>query len=1040
MRSLGRFLGIRPGEARLAATLAALFAVLEAGRGLGEIAAGTLFLSRVGAAYLPYLFVALGLLSMVFALGYGTGLGMFRRRSFLVSVIAGFAALLLAERLVLAVVGQPILPVLWLTTNIAGGLLTTIAWTVAGSTVDARQAKRLFPICTSAAIAGGFAGTLASGPLARVVGVETLVVLFAALLLVAGALAARALGRAAAPLAPVVRSRAAVVTQVRAGFDDVRRSSLMRLVALAYVLFALLLYPIQFVFETSLSAAYKEADLAATLGLLSAAVTAASFLLSITVANRFYARFGITAATLALPIVYMAGFGLWIAQFSLATAVTVRFMQQVTQRGLSNAAWSAMFNVIPVERRAQVLAFVDGIPSQLGTTISGLLLLVAGALLTPTQTFAMGVLIALTATWVVLQIRRRYGNALLQALRSGRGEQVLEGGPGLAAVGGEPQLREALQAAVAAEGAGVRRLAAELLGRVGDAGSQDVLLQAADDAEAEVRRAALDALAAIAPDGRSMERAIARLEDPDPSVRAAAVRVITARDGSSLAGNAALLADPSPLVRAELAVALATSGNAAGCRSILEALAADEDAGARVAALVAAARVGDPLPASFIARSLSDPSPMVRASAVTALGSRAGPAAAAGDGAGDGPDDAGTLTEPLIAALDDGALPVRRAASAVLAQRTWEPRSTAAVLRVLATGSERAQVAALGALAGNLTRARAPVRAWALGQVDRALELRRWSAALAGREAAGQGVPTPPAGAQDDGTSAFLRFLVERRVHRIEERLLGAVAALGAPEADGPIRRSLRSPSPDTRAQAVEALEALGDRELGRAIVGLLEAEPEVRSTDPASALETLGEDPDPWIRMLALRARAARLARDWRMINERTAADPDPVVRAGTTRVADPGEPAMPATTRTLGEIERMLFLRRVPLFAQLDPEDLQRVAAAAVERTYAAGEALVREGEAGDELIVIVDGSVQVMRATDDGAERLIRAYGPGDHIGELAVLRDRPRAATVIADEDGVRGLVIAGEPLRAILHERPEAAMAMLATLADRISAQ
>jgi CRP-like cAMP-binding protein len=87
----------------------------------------------------------------------------------------------------------------------------------------------------------------------------------------------------------------------------------------------------------------------------------------------------------------------------------------------------------------------------------------------------------------------------------------------------------------------------------------------------------------------------------------------------------------------------------------------------------------------------------------------------------------------------------------------------------------------------------------------------------------------------------------------------------------------------------------------------------------------------------------------------------------------------------------------------------------------------------------VVIVEGGVRVVRGDGPDA-RLIRTYGPGDHIGELAVLRDRPRAATVIAGDDGMRGLVIGGEGLRAILEERPEAAMAMLGTLAERISEQ
>ena len=65
-------------------------------------------------------------------------------------------------------------------------------------------------------------------------------------------------------------------------------------------------------------------------------------------------------------------------------------------------------------------------------------------------------------------------------------------------------------------------------------------------------------------------------------------------------------------------------------------------------------------------------------------------------------------------------------------------------------------------------------------------------------------------------------------------------------------------------------------------------------------------------------------------------------------------------------------------------------------------------------------------------------IRTYGEGDHIGELAVLRVAPRAATVVADAGGVRGLRISGAAVEALLRERPDAAMAMLATLAERIS--
>jgi CRP-like cAMP-binding protein len=89
---------------------------------------------------------------------------------------------------------------------------------------------------------------------------------------------------------------------------------------------------------------------------------------------------------------------------------------------------------------------------------------------------------------------------------------------------------------------------------------------------------------------------------------------------------------------------------------------------------------------------------------------------------------------------------------------------------------------------------------------------------------------------------------------------------------------------------------------------------------------------------------------------------------------------------------------------------------------------------------MMIIIEGTVRVVRSDDGGEERKLVGYGAGDHIGELAVLREQPRAATVLAEEPGVRGLVIEGEGVMAILRERPEAAMAMLATLAERIGRQ
>ena len=256
------------------------------------------------------------------------------------------------------------------------------------------------------------------------------------------------------------------MADLRVGFDTVARSPLMRLVAVAYVLLAILLFSVSFPFLIAASREFPDkVELATALGLLSTAVTATSFVLSLVVANRLYARFGISAGALLQPIVYVLGFATWLLQFSFATAAAFRFGQQVTQRGISNAAWSAFYNVVPADRRAQVLGFIDGVPGQVGTVLSGILLLLTAGLSGLEPVFWLGIGTAVIATLVVIQIRRRYAESLLTALRSGLAEQVLEGGPGLPAALDRPDVRGVLLTALSDADPHTRRLGVALLGR-----------------------------------------------------------------------------------------------------------------------------------------------------------------------------------------------------------------------------------------------------------------------------------------------------------------------------------------------------------------------------------------------------------------------------------------------------------------------------------------------------------------------------------------------------------------------------------------------
>jgi HEAT repeat protein len=1023
MNRVARALAVRPGEGRLVALLALAFAAAEAGRGLGEVAVTTLGLDAVGPTILPPLYIGLGTVGLVATLGYGAIVARATGDRVVPAVLLVIAAILTVEGFATVSGSVGVYAVAWVSVFTAGALLTTILWTVAGATFHARQARRLFSLCTSAAIGGGFVGLLSAGPLAALIGPSSIIVGYG-LLLVVSAVALVRLRPRLRPVTDAHGTRMGALGALRAGASDVARSPLMRLVAVAYVLFAILLNAMQYPFSGAMTAAFPgRAELATALGLFAAAVTAVSFLMASLVANRLYARLGVVTVALLLPLAYLLGFGVWFVAFGIGTAIGVKFTQEVTQRGLSNTAWNAFFSVVPASRRGQVRAFIDGVPGQVGTVIAGVFLVIASAF-SNDQLFAVGVIASLACLVVVWMIRRRYAASLVATLRGGLAEQVLEGGPGLVALTRSPGVVTDLRAALKAERPGERRLAVELLGRIATRDVADDLLPMLADPDRGVRLATLDALAVTA-DEEALPGIASVIDDPDPEVRVRAVRTATALDGRSGAPwlddavSGRLKIDADPRVRAELAVAWCGTARHDAGRLLLEDLVAADDRATQVAGLGGVARLGGAAPIVSIKPLLSAADATVRAAAVEALGAL---------------DATPAIDDQLIAALADPAPSVGLAAARGLRARSPVPEG---VLRTLVEGSEMAQDAALEAIDSEDVETHDRLITWSVGQVRRATYLRRQVVLL---EAAVDAEVVGDDHAVASASTAYLAFLLRRRSLGIEARLLRALAILGAPEASGLIRRSLRADDVETRAQAIEALDALGDGRLSRAVVRLLDSEPEVAdgpAPDVINVARGLIDDRDAWVRALAIRTLGAHLAVEGRAVTATALGDVDPIVRMSLRGVL-PVELPVPETRATLDELERMLFLRGVPLFMTLAPEDLQRLAATTVERAYAAGEALVREGDLGDELIVIVEGSVQVVRDID-GERRLIRRYQKGDHIGELAVLREGRRTATVVADPPGVRGLVLGGEAVKAILRERPEAAMAMLGTLADRISA-
>jgi CRP/FNR family transcriptional regulator, cyclic AMP receptor protein len=128
---------------------------------------------------------------------------------------------------------------------------------------------------------------------------------------------------------------------------------------------------------------------------------------------------------------------------------------------------------------------------------------------------------------------------------------------------------------------------------------------------------------------------------------------------------------------------------------------------------------------------------------------------------------------------------------------------------------------------------------------------------------------------------------------------------------------------------------------------------------------------------------------------------------------------------------------LARVDLFAGLDKKDLQLLAGACQERKYRAGSTLIKQGDTGVGLYVITGGTVHITKAADpDRAEIDLGTAGPGNVLGEMSLLDDLPRSATVTAVDD-VTALLLPVWEFRTTLRNQPNIALRLLTTLSRRL---
>jgi CRP-like cAMP-binding protein len=136
-------------------------------------------------------------------------------------------------------------------------------------------------------------------------------------------------------------------------------------------------------------------------------------------------------------------------------------------------------------------------------------------------------------------------------------------------------------------------------------------------------------------------------------------------------------------------------------------------------------------------------------------------------------------------------------------------------------------------------------------------------------------------------------------------------------------------------------------------------------------------------------------------------------------------------ARATVLRKNRKVELIRKVPLFSGCSKKELERISMIADEIDFRSGKTLIKEGTAGREFFVLADGTAEISRKG-----KRIDTAGPGEFFGEMALLTDQPRNATVTTTSD-VDALVITAASFRTLVESNPLIALKVMRAVADRL---
>ncbi len=1052
---LGRLLKVEPEEMAVFLWSALLLFLIRNSNIIFNNFAETTFLKRFGVQYLPLVYMANSIVTF-FIMGLMTGI-MKRLPSarLMVRLLLLAGGLVASLRLVVGLDFDLIYPALFLLKAQFEGLLALVFWNLANDLFNTRQSKRIFPLITAGGVIGAIVGSFGTPPLARLIQLNNLMLVY----LLTTSLGALVVWRML-NLFPALGlgegrkkkggKRSSLVAEIKQVIPLLRQSTLVKILVLITFLPNVIIPIMNYQFNFAVNQTFAtEGGMIEFFGYFRGGLNIVSLIILLFV-GKLYSRWGLPVALMFHPCNYVLAFLAFFFRFDVFSAMYARLSTRVIRMTINNPARDILMGLFPPEYRPLLRPFLRGTVVRLALLLgSGFIMLFEGRL-HPKYLSLVGVVFG--SLWIAstVWLKRAYPGILLDLISRNLIDLKYLQEAELGHIFQDKRAQEDLvRACLETQG----RPCVEYAEMMKAHQVPDWPLHLLEVIQRRDEQTVLELLPLLPPEAGPPAIVVFRkLAHPEKPRLSAALARSAARLPPSVSGEflrELYQQHPSLEVKA-WALAGLYHRDPEGYGRVIDAWLASDDQQELIAGIIAAGGSGRaeyiPTLRALWERQDEELAPHI----LMALARLQDPG----------------LDDLVISHLrrDPASVPVEVLESVDLHQ----PDAVRAFIHLLAGPNRRLRRLArnrlldtpdisLGVIIESLALPNRRIRRGLFEIMERLHISRRDMVAFVRSQlesaynylARAAALAQLPPGPELELLRDHFREKAALRV----DNILRVLAAQDQSDHMRIVLRGLSSRDSRLRANALEALDTMVGRELSTAMVPLLEdqdpAETLARGRKifdipsdlggPRELLQSILDTRDHMTLYLALalwlRLGLGTLDREKakRLLKHR-----NPYVRALARQAAgatgEEGEADMPETGMTLSE--KILLLRQMEIFEGLSVAELAAVAAVAEETTAQKGEVIIREGQSGETMYLVVSGKVKVVKTGDDKCSMELGQMGRGEYFGEMALFDDQVRSATVEALED-THLLVLHKREFAETVREYPQVALQMCKELSRRV---